>query len=466
MFTTIFQDHYIYLAICALVAVVLGTAAWLLSSRLGSTSGMWFAGLTATTTGVLGVTFLGSGPASGQCIVNHDLVEPFRTTQGLWNLAMTIPLGFFALMAIRRPLPALVGVIALPLAIEFTQAEVDGLGRVCDSTDAQMNILGGLLGLLIAILALTRHRVIQWRGAAKSSITAFIILLIFGTGVAQPALSFTHVDGTSLSTASSEQRQAVERAVKEAFGEHYELGPAYNQPCTGAPCGSVAFTLLSRDKENPEAAPGNLSWPDRKHLNVLLEDSDRPGLMGYPMDGAKAPSNEDEAYQIAYTYMRAHYPWGTDAIARKTYPIGEKAQLGWMTSWRWVDDDTLMPRMLDVQVDRAGRVSQVDVTLGPKQLDLEKAKLDAKQAESLVRAALSNQLADQGGLPKDVQIKAFTRKAVERDGAWRPTWLVSISAGVEGTESAPATAGMSDLWNVDAVSGQLFSDFGQPIKEK
>ncbi|MGW2184167.1 VanZ family protein [Streptomyces sp. NPDC001732] len=109
----------------------------MLSSRLGSPHGVWWAGLAGTLTGVLGVTFMGSGPASGQCVINHDLAEPFRTTQGLWNLAMTVPLGLFALMALRRILPAAVGVVALPLAIEFTQAAANGLGRVCDSADAE-----------------------------------------------------------------------------------------------------------------------------------------------------------------------------------------------------------------------------------------------------------------------------------------------------------------------------------------
>ncbi|MFI6107567.1 hypothetical protein ACIA79_26040, partial [Streptomyces sp. NPDC051310] len=103
MFTAIFQDHYGYLVACTLVALVFGAGAWLLARRLRSPHGVWFACLAATVAGVLGVTFMGSGPASGQCVVNHDVLEPFRTTQGLWNLAMTVPLGFFALMAARRP---------------------------------------------------------------------------------------------------------------------------------------------------------------------------------------------------------------------------------------------------------------------------------------------------------------------------------------------------------------------------
>lgn len=428
MFTAIFQNHYTYLAICALTAFVVGGAAWLLSRRLGSPFGMWWGGLAATVTGVLGATFMGSGPASGQCVINHDLTEPFRTTQGLWNLAMTVPLGLFALLAGRRVLPALVGVVALPLAIECTQAMVNGLGRVCDSADAEMNILGGLVGLAVAAAVLARRGALNWQAGSRASLIASAVLLVLGAGVVHPMLAYTHVDGSGLSAAGTSQRQAVDRVVKEAFGDRYRLGHVYDQPCVGAPCTNVIFTLLSRDKGHPDAfSNGSLSWPDKKHLNVLLEDSDRPSVMGYPVAGAEAPSTEQDAYKIAQQYMRQHYPWAEDAVEHRTYPVGEKAELGWMTSWRWLHDDVLMPRMLDVQVNRTGRVSQVDVTLGPKKVELGERELDAGQAEKAVRTGLFAQYkANDGGdltepqLAAKYQIEAFTVKAVERDGTWRP----------------------------------------------
>jgi hypothetical protein len=71
---------------------------------------------------------------------------------------------------------------------------------------------------------------------------------------------------------------------------------------------------------------------------------------------------------------------------QETDPVGEKASLGWMTNWRWTHNDVLMPRMLDVQIDKAGRVSQIDVTLGPTRADLPKPKLDAGQAEKAVNS--------------------------------------------------------------------------------
>ncbi|MFV2117452.1 VanZ family protein [Streptomyces sp. Act-28] len=465
MFTAIFQDHYGYLVASTLVALVLGVSAWLLARRLRNPHGVWFAGLAATVAGVLSVTFMGSGPAGGQCVVNHDVIEPFRTTQGLWNLAMTVPLGFFALMAARRALPALVAVVAFPLAIEVVQAEVDGLGRVCDSADAQMNVLGALLGLAAAALVLLNLGGIEWKGAAKASLFTSIGLVFLGTGVAYPAMAFTHVDGTGVSQADDEQRHAVEQMVKEAFGDRYELGHVYDQPCVGAPCRNVAFILLSRDKAHPEQfANGTLSWPDKNRFSVLLQDSDQPSVMGYPVVGTKAPTTDETAYDVAQAYMREHYPWGADATVHKTYPVGGKAELGWITSWRWVDNGVLMPRMLDVQVSRVGTVSQVDVTLGPKQLDLEEPRLDAKKAESMVREALSERLAERGGTPDGMTIKTSALKAVQREGDWRPTWLVNFSQGSQAPVPDIQASGTAELWRVDAISGQVYDGADQPLK--
>ncbi|MFK0142709.1 VanZ family protein [Streptomyces murinus] len=472
MFTAIFHNHYGYLAACTLVALTLGGAAWLVSRRFGNAHSTWWAGLSATLVGVLGVTFMNSGPASGQCVINHNLTEPFHTTQGLWNLLMTVPLGLFVLLALRKLLPALVTVVAFPLAVEFTQGAVNDLGRVCDSADAEMNILGGLVGLAVAAAFIARRAALKWHTGAKGSLIASAALLALGAGVARPMLTFTNVDGTGLSAAGPSTRHAVAQVVKEAFGDRYKLGHVYVQPCVGAPCTNIAFTLLSRDKGHPEAfSSGNLSWPDRDHLNVLLEDSDHLNIMGYPVAGAKAPSGEQEAYRIAQTYMVEHYPWAKDAAIHRTYQVGEKAELGWITSWRWVQNSVLMPRMLDVQVDRAGRISQVDVTLGPTRMTLSKTNLHADQAEDAVREGLIAQSrANRGGglderqVKAKYHVKAFALKAVERQGTWRPEWLVSVSMHPERPGVKPQESDDTDTWWVDAVNGQVYDGTNAPVK--
>lgn len=455
MFSAIFQDHLGYLAAWVLAALVLGGAAWLLARRLGSAHGVWWSGLVFTLTGVFGVVFMGAGPADDECVINHDFAEPFHTTQGLWNLAMTVPVGLFALLATRRLLPVLVGVVVLPLAIEFVQATVDGLGRTCDSADAEMNILGGLIGLTVGATVLAVRGSLDWQAGTKASLIASAAFLVLGAGMARPMVAYTHVDGSGLSAAASSQRQAAEQAVRQAFDDRYRLANVNNQPCAGAPCANVIFTLLSREKGHPEAF-GSLSWPDKKHLNVQLENSDRLSVRGYPVKGAKPPSTKQEAYGVAQSYMREHYPWANHAVQHRTYPVGKKAEPGWTTSWRWFDNDVLMPRMLDVQVDRSGRVSRVDVNLGPIHLKLEEPKLDGKQAVNAVREALAAQSRAHGGsVPENLQVKAFTLKAVDRNGTWRLEWVVNVSVSA-------STA--KDTWRVDAVNGQVYHGINVVVK--
>ncbi|AJE38919.1 VanZ family protein [Streptomyces nodosus] len=467
MFSAIFQHHVGYLAVCTLIGLILGGAAWTLVRKRGKPHGAWWAGLAFTLTGVLGVTFMDGGPASGVCVLNHQFAEPFHTTQGLWNLAMMVPVGACALLAIRRPLPVLVGVIALPLAIEFTQATVNGLGRVCDSSDAQMNIIGGLIGLSVVAVVLTIRHSLAWQASSKGALITFAALLLLGSGVARPMLAFTNVDGTGLSDASSGQTQAVEAAVKEAFGDRYKIGRQYAQPCAGAPCTNIIFILHSREKGHSEDfGSGSLSWPDKKHLNVLLEDSDRPTVMGYPVGGVKAPSTDTAASGIAKSYAQRRYPWAMGATMSETSAVGAKAELGWITSWRWIQNDVLMPRMLDVQVDRAGRVSQIDVTLGPTRVKLPEAKVDAGQAEKEVNKAVAVQLQGNGNTGAEFHSKAVTVKAVEQDGDWQPNWLVNVTWPISGKSDDPQEQAPVEMYHVNALTGKVYDAAGQPLRTK
>lgn len=462
MFSAIFQHHFGYLAVCTLIGLMCGGAAWTLARKRGNPHGVWWSGLAFVLTGVLGVTFMGAGSASGACVLNHEFAEPFHTTRGLWNLAMMVPVGACALLAVRRPLPVLFGVIALPLAIEFTQATVNGLGRVCDSSDAEMSIVGGLTGLAIAATVLTIRHSLVWKAGMKGTLIAFAALLLLGSGLARPMLDVTNIDGSSLADADPAQKRAVEAAVKEAFGDRYELGQFYERPCGGSSCTTVIFNLHSREAGHSEAfGTGSLSWPDKKHLNVQLENSDRPTVMGYPLEGAKAPSSDAAASRLTKSYAQRTYPWAMSATMTQTSPVGEKAELGWITAWRWAHDNVLMPRMLDVQVDRAGRVSQIDVTLGPTRANLPKAKLDAGQAEEEVNRVVAAKLQANGNTGAEFQAKAVTVKAVEQDGVWQPNWLVNVTWPSDGKGAASQEAAAVDTYRVNGVTGQVYDTAGQ-----
>ncbi|MFD4376566.1 VanZ family protein [Streptomyces sp. NPDC058486] len=460
MLTAIFQDRLAYLAACVAVALLLGGAAWWTARRLGNPRGPWWAGLAATLTGILGVTFMGSRAATGTCVVNHDVLEPFHTTQGLWNLAMTVPLGFFALAAVRRPLPVLVGVVAFPPALEFVQGSVDGLGRICDSSDAQMNVLGGLAGLALAALVFGRAPSFGWRAGAKGAGVAAAVLLVSGMVLARTAILFTHLDGTGLSPADADQRRAAEAAVREAFGDGYAVRNAYHQPCLDVLCAHITFAVAPTGAA-PEAPTGmgTLSWPDGKRLTLELESA---GL-GFPVPGAgagtgsgRAPVDEKQAYDTARRYMAAHYPWAESAADHTTYPVGKGAARGWATEWRWVDGGIVMPRTLQVLVDRTGRVARVDVVLAPTRLELPDPVLDPDEAAGAVRRWM-----DEGSprsLPPGLRFEAYSLQAVERDGTWRPEWLVHMVSDEQPPDTDPHVAGTGDRWWVDAVTGAIYSN--------
>ncbi len=278
-------------------------------------------------------------------------------------------------------------------------------------------------------------------------------------------LNFTNVDGSTLVGASSDQKLAVAAAVKEAFGDRYKIGQQYEQPCVGAACANIIFNLYSRGEGHSEDfGNGSLSWPDKRHLNVQLENSDRPTALGYPVGGTEAPSTDVAASRIAKSYAQRQYPWAMGSTMSETSPVGAKAELGWITSWRWTYNDVLMPRMLDVQVDRAGHVSQIDVTLGPTRVKLPEAKLDAKRAEKEVKKAVSVQLQGNGNTGAEFHTKAVTVKAVEQDGAWQPNWLVNVTWPSNGASDDSQEQAPVDMYRVNAVTGQVYDAGGQPLK--
>ncbi|WP_217128143.1 VanZ family protein [Streptomyces sp. AC558_RSS880] len=451
MFAAIFDGHYGFLAALTFVGLAMGGLAWWTATRKGNPHGLWWLALTATVTGVIGVTSFGGGQASRQCVINHDLAEPFHTAQGLLNLAMFVPVGCFALLALRRPVPAFLGTAVLPCLIELSQATVPFVARGCDSADVEMNLLGGLIGLLTAGAFLARQRRLDWSGWAKPAAVAGLAVAIAGTVVFRTLVSSVHYDGTGLSAPGEDQHEAVTQAVQRAFGDRFPVTNVYVQPCLDVQCTNLIFNVGGD-------GTGTLEWPDQRHLNILLEASSEPGANSFPVATATAPQDKDDAYRTAETYMRGHYSWAAGATLHRTEPVGEDAEFGWITSWRFMDNDILMPRMLDVQVNRAGRISQIDVTMGPTELDLPDPKISKGQAEQLVLGHLREEAEASGNPPSDVTVDAFTLKANDRGHGWRPEWIVnSRPPHEEGTESVTTTN-----W-VDALDGTVHISAYPPL---
>lgn len=95
----------------------------------------------------------GAGPTA--CYVG-DAVPRFADTA---NIALLFPAAFFAVIAVRRPLPVLAAGSGLSAAIELVQASAAALGRSCDLNDWYTNTAGVVAAVLLAavITALVRR---------------------------------------------------------------------------------------------------------------------------------------------------------------------------------------------------------------------------------------------------------------------------------------------------------------------
>ncbi|MEI5103232.1 VanZ family protein [Streptomyces sp. PmtG] len=433
MFEAVFQGEEVFLAVLLCVSLGLGAGAFLWRRRSGSGGGPWAWAAFAVCVGmVTGVTwfFPGTGGSGAVCVLNADLSEPFRTEQGLLNGAMFAPLGFFGLLASRRVLFTAAWAVAAPAVIEVGQAVLPWVGRNCDSGDAEMNVLGGLGGALAAWLGtrVAKARLKPLEPQARPALLGAGAALAACAVTWQVAITPIAVDATSLQFPSDPQKQAAADAFRTAFGDRYSFANVQLQPGPGGR--DNLLVTLKRD------GSATLSWPEKDHFSVSLESTCEPSPHSYPVDGASHESmNAAKAYELARRYAREHYPAALEGSTHRTRPLGAKAARGWRTSWRFVKDGVVMPAKLDVDINRAGRLSQLNVESGPRDVALPPRKVTARQAVARARAAL----ATTGG----VRVEARELVALDVGGRWRAQWVVAIA--VKG--DAPDTV------LVDAASG-------------
>ncbi|AZM51220.1 hypothetical protein DMA15_00320 [Streptomyces sp. WAC 01529] len=445
MFQAIFQGNGPWVALLAITAglLALGVFTWLKKRQRPALIPSVFVAYLVV---VLGVTLFlaGSGSASHECTVNRQVAEPFHTTQGLLNGLMTVPLGFLGLLASRRRLLTLAGVLIGPCLIELSQGTVNAFSRICDSSDAEMNILGGLVGMGCAWLVARRWS-IDFRSYIDERVTVLVATAIgvIGLGVTVPRVTFTAVDATSIQAGSSEQAEAMRDALDQAFGDDYASvadGKLQYTPTEGA--GERGTLHFSSDKVDAE-----ISWPSKLSFTASLEYSDTPTSRSFPIDGREHPNlARGEAKKLATQYAQAHYPWVKDATNVTVAPVAD-GKLGWLASWRTVEQKVLMPAMLDVQINTAGRISQLNVSSGPSHFDdLPSVEVSRDRAIGKVRESLRH--------PETYEFHANVIKAVRRDGRWNPEYIVqAMVKGAENDDSADVTD-----YFVDAHTGQLHKE--------
>uniref|UniRef100_A0AAU3I1C1 VanZ family protein n=1 Tax=Streptomyces sp. NBC_01393 TaxID=2903851 RepID=A0AAU3I1C1_9ACTN len=449
MFGAVFGDDMWFLAGLTVVAALVGLSAWALARRRQVPYSSWWLPLAFCLTGVLGVTLALRGGEAGraECVINHEVTEPLYTTQGLWNLAMFVPLGLFGVLALRRPLPVLVGVTALPCLIELAQALAPFVSGICDSADVEMNAGGGLLGVALGIV-LVRGRV-AWKAWVRPSLIVVAVLGVTGVAVCQTAITLDHVDGSGVRDAHDTERKAAERAIHQAFGNYYRVGAVRVSPGIAGHNGWISIQMS-------DGFPAELMWPGARQLNVSFENSVHPTKESFPVAGFGKPRDARSAYLVARAYMKAHYPWAEAASSHATRPVGSKAEFGWLSSWRFKEHGVVMPRSLDVQINRAGRVSQMLVDFGPTHVSLPDRLISAKQAEEIVRKTQKKSGADVTAL----RIRADVLK-VERAKGWQGPWRAMWSVKTTDTQCTPDEDGsgcepFSTV--VDAGTGRIYDE--------
>ncbi|QCW77972.1 hypothetical protein EQG64_12705 [Streptomyces sp. S6] len=374
-----------------------------------------YAGLAAVLAAELSVTifFPSPGHVSGQCVLNRNYGEPFATEQGLLNLAMFVPIGFFGVLAVRRALPVFLGGALLSVFTELFQALAPWVGRSCDSSDVQMNVLGAGVGTLAAWASVrgTRGELLSERAALKPT------AIILGAGFLACAVVWKMwitplaLDSTSLQIAGGDEKAQAQQVLAAAFDDHFDIANVQLQSGQNDGSDTLLITL--------ETGFAELSWPDKEQLTVSLENSSEPGPGSFPVaDVSSAPKNDGDALRIAKRYAQERFPWGLEDSHVKSFPVGDKAEFGWMVSWRSRIDGVLMPMRLDVQINRAGRVSQLltrnvvgSVTLPPRRVSEKRAIAVASEYSDGAKTGPGNLL------------------AIRREGEWRAQWVVPISAG-------------------------------------
>ncbi|WP_354645258.1 hypothetical protein [Kitasatospora camelliae] len=200
-----------------------------------------------------------------------------------------------------------------------------------------------LLALVIARRAGRR----TVRRAASGAVLCCILVLATG-------LAVLPVGSDEPRTAGDARYEAASRALTTAFGDRYGIVDVRQEPGSG----ELTITL--------NTGVATLSWPDAENFNISLERTAEPGPDSFPVAGdGTPPASPDDAVAAAERYAGTHYPWALNETTRTVDAVGDGAQFGWLVSWRSVVDGVLMPLRLDVQINRAGRVSQLNVQQNP-----------------------------------------------------------------------------------------------------
>ncbi|MFD8544757.1 VanZ family protein [Streptomyces sp. NPDC059649] len=368
-------------------------------------------------TSMVSVLFLtlwtnGGTQGAGACVVNLALLEPFGTEQGILNCLMFVPVGFTGVFVTRRAIPALACGVALSALIETAQGALPAIGRACDTSDLVSNSAGSTLGAFIAFILVRFQRsgLTPWRmRRSPAVITCVAFAVVLGT-VWLTSIQAHSVNATeAVGTAASDQRNAVVEAVRQAFGDHYTVGDVQFSSSPDSDRGTVMASL--------PVGFVQINWPEANEITASLDMSDNGKPSGYPVPGGPTHvENSQQARKAAAAYAETHFSWAVPDSKVEVSPVGEKASLGWLVSWRRYRHAVLMPMRLDVQIDRTGHVSQLSTRKAP---DVNIAPSHIKKEEALQLAKSST--------PGCQRAEVGELLAVRNGSKWHAVWRIKIT---------------------------------------
>ncbi|WNV86986.1 VanZ family protein [Umezawaea sp. Da 62-37] len=145
----------VLLLLVVVVCVVLGYLA-LRFRRQDPAPVLWILAVLSTLPVVALTLIPTTARVDGVTCVTRLALPAMGRVELLANVALLLPLVFFAALATRRPLLTVVAGSGVSIAIEAAQAVLPVIGRACDSNDWAMNTAGAVIAGLLARAVIAR----------------------------------------------------------------------------------------------------------------------------------------------------------------------------------------------------------------------------------------------------------------------------------------------------------------------
>ncbi|MQS05843.1 VanZ family protein [Streptomyces alkaliphilus] len=356
------------------------------------------------------------------CLVNRQVHHSFTTLQGVLNVGMFVPLGFFALLATRSLLLAVAGPAVLSLVIEIAQGVAPFIARSCDTTDWVSNSAGGLAGALLArgVLGTLGAGDVRWRDARDKRIGLVLITVVAGFGImGRLTLMPLYTDATGVWAADGDMREAAREKAESVFGEGVVMSRVHHLPGVGGPPDMVTF--------NAEGANFSMEWPDTRRFQMYIgpwrkeleKELSFFAVEGFPGE----PTNRNDAQKIAEEFAVDRFPWAIreSEVEVEVHPVDGSGPSGWVVNWRRHRDGVLMPMRLEVQVDSKGYIAQFIA-----------ADIEDPESELLPPVRITEEQARKAVLEESFEAHLGEGEMIlsEVEGEWRILWLLPDASGL------------------------------------